>query len=229
MSDVGQAVSNLATYRYAKEHFLDVLFQSGKITQKQYEKMHDFIYERFQIGSLAKFDIFVPDLPYSQSAIKSSPESVQVSKVEVPVESFVKVETAPITNNNEAATLEYVSLTQLVREYNPDNPGYVIQNWLQNQNTIEFLKLWEEANNPEFNLSACKDIQIKLRDNMFTLTAKYWIEQTNGKSLQSKSGRYGGTFAHPVITCGFLVDISPQFKLALIEMGQSNNCLTDRS
>ena len=55
--------------------------------------------------------------------------------------------------------IEYVLLTELAREHNPTNSGYVIQFWLQNQNTIELIKLWEETNDPHFNLKACEEIQ----------------------------------------------------------------------
>ena len=224
MPDTGRAVSNLTMYVFAKEHYLKTLLQSGKITQERYERINDLLYERFQIASVDAFYISVLSPPQSQPDTENSSELTQIPAAGASAQNIARIETASVIYNNDTA-VEYVSLTQLAREYKPENPGYVIQSWLQSQNTIEFLKLWEEANNPAFDFSACKDIQSKLRDNTFTLTAKYWIEQTNGKGLQSKSGRYGGTFAHPVIACDFLAGLSPRFKLLLIEMGQVNDSL----
>lgn len=214
MPETGRAVSKHTMYVFAKEKYLKTLLQSGKITQEQYEEMERFLYERFQIADVDDFDIPIAPQPQQQTDIRTPEESDQILEPR-------ETEQAPANaslENGQDNDAEYVSLTELAREYNPDNPGYVIQAWLQSQNTIEFLKLWEEANNPAFNLAACEDIRSKLRDNTFTLTAKSWIEQTNGKGLISKSGRYGGTFAHPVIACEFLTSLSPRFKLLLIEM-----------
>lgn len=214
MPETGHAVSKHTMYVFAKEKYLKTLLQSGKITQEQYEAMERFLYERFQIANVDDFDIPIAPQPQQQTDIIIPEESDQIPEPR-------ETEHAPVNASLESEpdnNAEYVSLTEYAREYNPDNPGYVIQAWLQNHNTIEFLKLWEETNNPAFNLAAGEDIRSRLRDNTFTLTAKSWIEQTNGKGLISKSGRYGGTFAHPVIACEFLTGLSPRFKLLLIEM-----------
>jgi KilA-N domain. len=128
------------------------------------------------------------ELPIINQALLETHESNMSTPPKTPLAKSVPV----VTESND---IEYVSLTELARVHNPSNPGYVIQLWLQNQNTVELMRLCEESNNPDFNLKACADIQTKLRDNAFTLTAKNWIEQTGGIGLQSKSGRYGGTFA----------------------------------
>jgi len=224
MPETGQTISNHTMYVFAKDNYLKTLLQSGKITKEQYGKMDRFLYERFRIADVDDFDITVVSQFQQQMDASGSEKSGQMS---IPVE----LESAPVSVSNEsiADSAEYVSLTMLAKEHNQDNPGYVIQGWLQNQNTIEFLMLWEQAYNPAFNLAACEDIQNKLRDNTFTLTAKNWIEQTNGRGLQSKPGRYGGTFAHPLIACEFLTTLSPHFKLLLLEMTILHDAFVERT
>ena len=224
MPETGRAISNHTMYVFAKEKYLKTLLQSGKITQAQYGNMERFLFERFRITDVDDFDIPAAPQAQQQMDVRGTGELGQTSAPTV-LASF------PVSASSESSPddAEYVSLTEIAREYNPDNPGYVIQTWLQNQNTIEFLKLWEQINNPVFSLAACEDIQNKLRDNTFTLTAKTWIEQTNGKGLQSKSGRYGGTFAHPTIACEFLTNLSSHFKLLLIEMASLRDAFAEEA
>jgi hypothetical protein len=226
MPEAGRTVSNYTMYVFGKEKYLKTLLRSGRITAEQYEKMERFLYERFGIDSVDDFDDTPATSPIVSQPVRDAiPEATVAEIVSAPVEP------APVQAVPESAEIEieYASLTDLARECNPGNPGGVIQLWLQNRNTIEFLKLWEQAHNPRFNLSACEDIQNRLRDNAFTLTAKHWIEQTGAIGLQSKSGRYGGTFAHPVIACEFLTGLSPAFKLLLIEMSESCGTLAGQA
>jgi len=210
MLESGRIVSNHTMYVFARDKYLKALLISGKINQAQYGQMEEFIYNRFQIDDVEDADIQpVPRIDHKDKLPPSKKDIV--SKVNI---------------SDPAA--DYASLTDIAREYNPEDPGVVIQRWLQNQNTIEFLRLWEKSNNPLFNEAACEDIQEKLKNNAFTLTAKYWIEQTNGVGLRSKSGRGGGTFANPIIACEFLTGLSPRFKLLLIEMAELNGG-TDRN
>jgi hypothetical protein len=91
---------------------------------------------------------------------------------------------------------DYISLTDIARYKDAERTDYIIQNWLRNRNTIEFLGIWEHLNNPGFNPIEFDGIKKKAGLNSFILTAKRWIEATNAIGLISKTGRYGGTYAH---------------------------------
>ena len=98
-----------------------------------------------------------------------------------------------------------------------DGGDQLIKNWLQNKNTIEFLSVWEELNNPDFNLVELHQIKNEVGLNRFVMSAKKWIESTNAIGLIAKAGRYGGTYAHKDIAFEFGSWLSPQFKLYLIK------------
>ncbi len=112
---------------------------------------------------------------------------------------------------------DYISLTDIARHKDNKRTDYIIQNWLRNRNTIEFLGIWEQLNNPEFNPIEFDGIKSKAGLNSFILTAKRWIESTNAIGLISKAGRYGGTYAHKDIAFEFASWISVEFKLYLIK------------
>lgn len=112
---------------------------------------------------------------------------------------------------------DYICLTDIARHRNQDRTDYVIQNWLRNRNTIEFLGVWERINNPNFNPIEFDGFRKQAGLNSFTLTSKNWINKTNAIGLISKSGRYGGTYAHKDIAFEFASWISVEFKLYLIK------------
>ena len=112
---------------------------------------------------------------------------------------------------------DYISLTDIARKRNPEFPADVIKNWLRNRSTIEFLGLWERMNNPEFKLVEFDQFRIESGSNAFVLSPQKWISSTNAIGIQSKSGRYGGTFAHKDIAFEFASWISPEFKLYIIK------------
>ncbi|MDO4271946.1 MAG: KilA-N domain-containing protein [Candidatus Saccharibacteria bacterium] len=112
---------------------------------------------------------------------------------------------------------DYISLTDIAK-YRSDDPAAVIQNWLRNRDTIEFLGLWEQLNNPDFNLLDFEGFKSSSGQNAFTLSPQKWIRSTHAIGLTSKSGRYGGgTFAHKDIAFEFASWISPEFKLYIIK------------
>lgn len=111
---------------------------------------------------------------------------------------------------------EYISLTDMARFRDSDRTNYIIQNWMRTRNTIEFLGLWEELKNLNFKSIEFDAFKNESGSNSFTLTPKKWIETTNAIGLISKSGRYGGTYAHKDIAFEFASWISPTFKLYLI-------------
>lgn len=118
------------------------------------------------------------------------------------------------TKNNS----DYISLTDIARFKNKKRSDFVLQNWLRNRNTIEFIGLWEKLNNPNFNSIEFDGIKSQSGLNSFMLTPKKWISKTNAIGIISKAGRYGsGTMAHKDIAFEFASWISPEFKLYLIK------------
>jgi hypothetical protein len=111
---------------------------------------------------------------------------------------------------------DYMSLTDIAKHRNADSPADIVKNWLRNRSTIEFLGLWEQLNNASFKLVEFDQFRNEAGANHFVLSPQKWIESTDAIGLVSRSGRYGGTFAHTDIAFEFASWISPQFKLYLI-------------
>lgn len=110
---------------------------------------------------------------------------------------------------------DYISLTDMTKGFGDDA---MIYSWMRNRNTVEFLGIWEEIHNSDFNSNEFVTFKTKAGLNNFNLTPKKWIEATNAIGIMSKSGRYGGgTFAHKDIAFEFGSWISPEFKLYLIK------------
>ena len=109
---------------------------------------------------------------------------------------------------------DYISLTDMVR--NIENGSALIEKWLRNKNTIEFLGIWEEMYNPNFNSPEFDGIKNEAGLNRFILSVKQWIEKTNAIGIIAKAGRYGGTYAHKDLAFEFASWVSPQFKLYLL-------------
>jgi len=112
---------------------------------------------------------------------------------------------------------DYICLTDIARYKDAERTDYIIQNWLRNRNTIEFLGIWEQLNNPSFNPIEFDGIRKQAGLNSFILTAKRWIDSTKAIGLISKTGRYGGTYAHKDIAFEFASWVSVEFKLYLIK------------
>jgi hypothetical protein len=110
---------------------------------------------------------------------------------------------------------DYISLTDMVR--NIENGLALIEKWLRNKNTIEFLGIWEEMYNPGFNSPEFEGIKNDAGLNRFALSVKQWVEKTGSTGIIAKAGRYGGTYAHKDIAFEFASWVSPQFKLYLIK------------
>ncbi|MGB7201041.1 MAG: KilA-N domain-containing protein [Pyrinomonadaceae bacterium] len=130
---------------------------------------------------------------------------------------------AKITVLNKDVTIQlfneedYISLTDIARFKDSERTDDLIRNWLRNRNTIEFVGIWEQLNNPGFNPVEFDGIKMQAGLNSFTLTPKQWIEKTGAIGIVSKTGRYGGTFAHKDIAFEFASWISVEFKLYLIK------------
>ena len=85
---------------------------------------------------------------------------------------------------------EYISLTDIAKYRNDNDPRFVIQNWMRNRNTVEFLAVWEELHNPDFNRVQFEAVRSEAGLNRFVMTPTKWIEQTNAIGIVSKAGRY---------------------------------------
>ena len=112
---------------------------------------------------------------------------------------------------------DYISLTDIARYRDAERSDYILQNWMRNRSTIEFVGLWEMFNNPNFNSIEFDGIKNMSGSNSFALTPKRWIEATNAIGIISKTGRYGGTFAHRDIAFEFASWLSAEFKFYLIK------------
>lgn len=112
---------------------------------------------------------------------------------------------------------DYISLTDIARYKDSDHTDDIIRNWLRNRNTLEFLGIWEQLNNPVFNPVEFDGFRMQAGLNSFTLTPKRWIEATRAVGITSKAGRYGGTYAHKDIAFEFASWVSVEFKLYLIK------------
>ncbi|KWZ77075.1 hypothetical protein HMPREF3200_01575 [Anaerococcus tetradius] len=110
---------------------------------------------------------------------------------------------------------DYISLTDMVR--NVENGVALIEKWLRNKNTIEFLGIWEEMYNANFNSTEFEGIKNEAGFNRFILSVKQWVNKTNSIGIIAKAGRYGGTYAHKDIAFEFASWVSPYFKLYLIK------------
>ena len=108
---------------------------------------------------------------------------------------------------------DFISLTDIARFKDSERSDYLLQNWMRNRSTIEFLGLWESINNPDFNPIEFDGFKNEAGANSFSLTPKRWIGSTRALGMITKSGRYGGgTFAHKDIAFEFASWISPEFK-----------------
>ena len=118
-----------------------------------------------------------------------------------------------------SAQHDYISLTDIAKHKNQESTGLVISHWMSTKFTIEFMGLWEQMHNPDFNVTEFSNIKNEAGSNGFVLSSKQWIEKTNAIGVTSKTGRYGGgTFAHKDIAFEFASWISPGFKLYLIKV-----------
>jgi hypothetical protein len=127
----------------------------------------------------------------------------------------IKVESFEIvlySQNNE----DYISLTDMARYKDSERTNYIIQNWMRTRSAIDFCGLWEQLNNSNFKRIEFDAFKKESGANSFTLTPQKWVEATNAIGIVSKSGRYGGTFAHRDIAFEFASWISAEFKLYLI-------------
>ncbi len=112
---------------------------------------------------------------------------------------------------------DFICITDIAKFKNPEAPRDIIKNWMRSKNTIELLGLWEKLNNPNFKQVEFDLFKNEAGYNHFVLSPQKWISTTNAIGLQSKSGRYGGTYAHIDIALEFASWVSVEFKFYLIK------------
>ncbi len=112
---------------------------------------------------------------------------------------------------------DFISLTDIARHKDPLHTDDIVKNWMRNRNTIELLGFWETIYNPDFKPVEFDGFRKQAGLNSFVMTPKRWIESTSAIGIVSKSGRYGGTFAHKDIALEFASWISIEFKLYIIK------------
>ena len=113
--------------------------------------------------------------------------------------------------------VNYISLTDLAKYQNSSDPSFTVKNWLRRITTIDYIGLWEEIHNDNFNLVEFDQIKTEYGRNSFAMSPTQWIKRTNAIGIISKGGRYSiGTYAHPDIAFEFASWLSPEFKLYLI-------------
>ena len=113
--------------------------------------------------------------------------------------------------------VNYISLTDLAKYQNSSDPSFTVKNWLRRINTIDYIGLWEEIHNQDFNLVEFDQIKTEYGRNSFAMSPTQWIKRTNAIGIISKGGRYSiGTYAHPDIAFEFASWLSSEFKLYLI-------------
>ena len=118
-------------------------------------------------------------------------------------DNMIKVEGIRI-GIKEVDSQKYISLTDIAKKKNTEEPRFVVINWLRNRNTVEFLGIWEKIHNPTFNRVGFDTVRSNAGLNSFTISPSKWIDETNAIGIISKSGRYdSGTYAHEDIAVEF--------------------------
>ena len=185
--DAEKVTKNHVSYIYSKEIILKNLLQQGIISNQDFDRYDQMLYDRYHMDS---------SLGISRPIISSQ-------SAELP--------------DADQSDFTYLSLTDEARSVNQDQPGYVIQSWLRDRTTISFLHYWETQNNENFDAAGYKELEEELKSPTLTLTAKKWIEATRAIGLRSKQGKNGGTYAHPEIACVFRAWLHPEYQYTLVQ------------
>lgn len=112
---------------------------------------------------------------------------------------------------------EFISLTDLARYANPEEPKIPIYAWMRNKDVLAYLGLWEQLNNENFKGHEFETFENEAGKNSFYMSPQKWIKETNAVGIISKSGNNGGTYARSDIALEFASWLSPEFKLYVIQ------------
>lgn len=175
------AIKNQILYVVAKEQYMKPLLEDEYISEEVYNDVLKNLYDELEVWRHNR--IQNPGINVSGQSKKSK---VRLSE----------------------QYSDYVSLTELARNRTDKSTGYIIQNWLRDKNTVNFLTLWESKHNSEF-----LNVQLMLG----TLTPKIWIQQTKAIGIVSRQGKNGGTYAHKEIALQFMCRISAEMMLKVIQ------------
>lgn len=186
--DTTQMARNQVSYIFSREVILKKLLQEGIISDSEFDLYNQLLYDRYQMD-----------------ASTGIPRPGSLTIPEAQDQEFSDTST------------EYISLTTEAKAVYEDNPGYAVQSWLRDSNTIAFLHYWELKNNINFDSSSYEALIEELKAPSATLTTKKWIEATNAIGLRSKQGKNGGTYAHPEIACAFRAWLRPEFQYSLVQ------------
>lgn len=182
-------------------NFFRNLLNDGKLTQQEFEKAAKFVDEKYDVESL---DIKLAMLKSENSEIRLAESKRKITHTPDKAKKASEVEK------------KFVSLTDIARKFSDAEPSYVVQSWMRSRNTLEFLSLWEKQHNQGFNADGYENLLAQLNTGNFTMTPKQWIAQTKATGLTSKVGKNGGTYAHPLLACEFMMWLSPEYKLNLL-------------
>lgn len=191
-----------ARVRYTMSmNFFQKLLDDGKLTQPEFERAAKFVDEKYDIENL---DIKLAMLRRENSDAQSHEPLSNITYLPVVTKKPSKVEMA------------FISLTDIARKFSDAEPSYVVQSWMRNRSTLEFFALWEKQYNDGFSADGYEKLLTQLNTGNFTMTPKQWIAQTKAVGLTSKAGKNGGTYAHPLLACEFMMWLSPEYKLNLL-------------
>ncbi len=186
--DVNKKTQNHVSYIFSKEVILKSLLEKGIISSDAFARYDQILYDRYHIdASLGVPRPIAKEVPEIKASTTLSRDGI------------------------------YLSLTALAKEKEESSPGYVIQSWLREIRTVQFLRIWELQNNQNFNDNGYHNLMEDLRISPTTFTIKKWVESTGAIGIQSKAGKSGGTFAHPDIFLHFKAWLLPEFQLTLIQ------------
>ncbi len=175
------AIQNQLRYIIAKEQYMKPLLEHEIITEEVYNEVLENLYDEFEVW--------------------------RYSRIQNPSVEFRKKK-REARNNLLEQNPGYISLTELARSKPQKSTGYIIQRWLRNSGTVDFLTLWENKHNEKFIL-----VPVELN----TLTPKIWIKETNSIGIVSRQGKNGGTYAHKEIAMHFMCWLSADVTLNVIE------------
>lgn len=113
--------------------------------------------------------------------------------------------------------IDYICITDIARQKNPEEPKDVVKNWMRAKNTLEYLGLWESLNNPDFKGVEFDPILMEAGSNAFTMSPSRWVELTGAIGIMNKLGRDGGTYAQRDIAFKFASWVSVEFELYLVK------------
>ena len=111
-----------------------------------------------------------------------------------------------------------LTYTQIIRQYSDESPGYVIQSWMRSRNTLEFLRQWEVAENPDFDDAACKELMQQARSSSLTITPSLWVKRTHAIGMTVKQGKGGGVTTHSEIALDFHLWLDTAMRIVMVRL-----------